>query len=441
MRKIILYYFTVIFFSIGVQLPVIAMAQDTITIDTVTWTLQQCIDYAKEHNISINQLKLTAEQGLQNIEQAKYAKYPNLTGSSSQNISNYVKGGFGSTSSYGVNSNVTIYNGGYLTNNIKSQELAYQIDNLSIATSENSIILQITEDYLNVLLAKENIAYLKDVIITSEAQVKQGQQKYDAGTIALKDLLQLKAALASDNYNLATAQNTLRQNLLVLKQLLQLPTSQAFDVADINNLQPVQLTTSLNEAQQNALLTMPEIEQANTTIDYQKVELEKTKATIKPTLSLGGSIGTNYVGGNNTSAYFTQLGNNFNQQLGLTLSVPILDRKVTKTNVAKAELEIEKADLDLENQKLILTQTVERAYINVQNAQNQYMAAQQQLNYTKEAFRIASEELRIGTYNNVEFLQQRNLYLEARQNFLQSKYASIMYTKIYNFYAGVPVTQ
>jgi outer membrane protein len=139
--------------------------------------------------------------------------------------------------------------------------------------------------------------------------------------------------------------------------------------------------------------------------------------------------------------YFPQLNNNFYQQLGLTLSIPILDRKVTRTNVARAQIQTQQAKLNLQNTKLVLTQAIQQAYLNVQNAQSQYSAAEEQLSYTQEAYRIANEQLKIGVYNTVEYLQQKNLYIQALQSYIQAKYANELYTRIYNFYIGIPVTQ
>ncbi len=138
--------------------------------------------------------------------------------------------------------------------------------------------------------------------------------------------------------------------------------------------------------------------------------------------------------------YFTQLNNNFYQQIALTVSVPLFDRKATRTNIARANIATRQAMLSLENTSLTLTQSIERAYINVANAQSQYTAAAEQLKYTQEAFRIANEQLKIGVYNTVEYLQQKNLYIQALQSYSQAKYTTALYSKIYNFYTGVPVT-
>ncbi|WP_443947238.1 TolC family protein [Pedobacter sp. AW1-32] len=402
------------------------------------WDLKTCIDYAKEKNISINTLRLTSKTAEQDLIASKSAVLPNLTGSISQALTNY-KSGAETTSGYGINSDITLYNGSYLKNDIKSKNLSLQTANLSVEAAKNDVTLSITEAYLNVLLARENIKYLEDLLNTSSAQVGQAAQRFKFGTIAKMDLLQLQATYASDKYTLVSAQNTLQQNILTLKQLLQLPTSAPFQVSTQDSVSKVVTLDNVVSAQDKALRTRPEIKSAELSIQQQGIELQKAKSTLRPTLSLGGSLYSGY-NNNSVGGYGFQLNNSFNQAVGLTLSIPIFDRKVTKTNVAKANISIQQAKLSLLDAKTTLTQNVERAYINVQNANTQYDAAQEQFNYTSEALRISNEELKQGTNNIVENLQQKNLYVQALQAFVQAKYTASLYTKIYNFYTGVPIT-
>lgn len=402
------------------------------------WDLKTAIDYAKEKNISINTLKLTSKTAEQSLIASKAAVLPNLSGNVSQALTNY-NSGLQKTSGFGLSSDLTLYNGSYLKNDIKSKELGLQTANLSVEAAKNDLTISITQAYLNILLARENITYLKDLLTTSEAQVNQAEQQFKFGTIAKIDLLQLQATYANDKYTLITAQNTLQQNTLTLKQLLQLPTDISFEVSKTDTVKTSPALDNLASAEDKALKTRPEIKSGELNIQLETNELAKAKSTLRPTLSLGGSLYTGY-NNNNYGSYTYQLNNSFYQNLGLTLSIPIFDRKVTKTNVAKANINIEQARLSLLDAKTTLTQNVERAYINVQNANSQYAAAQEQFTYTGEALRISNAALKEGTNNIVQNLQQKNLYVQALQAFVQAKYTASLYTKIYNFYTGIPIT-
>ncbi|QKJ29559.1 TolC family protein [Mucilaginibacter mali] len=422
------------------------LAQDSTLIGVpLKWDIQKCIEYAKKNNIQINSLRLSQKISEQEFLLAKASRLPDLSASASQNFghsnsagSGSGRSGFTASGNYGLSSSVTLYNGNYINNNIAQKNLAQQVANLSVMQQENDITLQITQAYLTILLDKETIVYNSDVVTTSQAQLKQYQQKFDVGAIARKDLVQLQAQVATDQYNLVTAKNQERQDLLTLKQLLLLPTDATFDVVKPDTIAPVNTNTPLHDAEQIALKNRPEIKSGQLAVDIAQYDVAKANAGYKPFLSAGGSVGASYVTGNGD--YFSQLNRNFNQQIGLNLSIPIFTKRQVKTQVEEAKIGVDQAKLDFTNTRITLSQQVERAYINVQNAQGQYEAAQQEFKFNQESYRIANEQLKVGVANMVEFLQQKNLYIQAQQSYIQSKYNTLLSLKIYDFYKGIPIT-
>lgn len=411
------------------------------------WDLQACLDYAKANNITLNSYRLNRLSSEQDLQLSKAAVLPNLSAGLSPSLTNgkvtdnntgNLKSGTRLPGSTSLNSAVTLYNGGYLKNDILQKDLLVKAAGLDLAAAENDITLQITEAYLNILLAKENIVYVKDVVATSQAQVQQQQQFYDVGSVALKDLIQLQAQLANDKYTLVTAQNTHRQYVLVLKQLLQLPTETPFGIVEPDTLMGYALSTPLLEAQKAALSVRPEVKSSELGVQVAELDVRKARAGYLPALTAGAGIGTSYTGGDDNT-FLKQMDNNFYQQVGLTLSVPIFSRRANRVNEEKAKIGVEQAELTLQNTRTNLSQAVERAYINVLNAQGQYDAAVEQLRYTQESYRIANEQLKIGAANTVEVLQQKNLYVQSMQAYIQAKYSAALYVRIYDFYRGVPV--
>lgn len=424
-------------------------AQDTATTQLPEkWTLQQCIDYASQHNIQLNNLRLSQQSSREDLLQSKAARLPSVAGTASQYYTHAknadpVIGGFQTQSSvasnYALSSSWTLYQGGYIRNDIKEKDLLLQAANLNVLQSENDITLQITQAYLNILLANENIVYAKDLLQTSQAQRQQGQQRFDAGSIARKDLAQLEAQQATDQYSLVTAENSYRQNLLTLKQLLQLPTTYNFAIVQPDTMAVERPVPSLATAQELALQSRPEVKNGELSVQVAEIGLAKAKAGFKPTLSLGTSLASGF-SDNQSYSYWQQLDNNFYQRAGLTLAVPIFSNRVNKTNEAKAKIQIDQAKLSLQDTKMVLSQTVEQAYLNLQNTQEQYKAAEQQLSASEEAYRIAVEQLKLGAANIVDLQVQKNLYIQALQSFIQAKYSTILNRKIYEFYTGESVT-
>lgn len=436
-HRVIFLFLLMLWFSNG------AIAQDSTLIgQPLRWDIVKCIEYAKQNNIQINQLRLTQKIAEQESLLARASRLPDLNGSASQdfthggNLNNGKK--FAASGNYGLSSSVTVFNGSYINNNIAQKNLQMQSANLGIIQQENDVTLQITQAYLAILLDKENVIYNNDVVSTSQAQVKNYQQRYDAGSVARVSLVQLQAQLAGDQYNLVTIKNQERQDILTLKQLLLLPTDADFDIIRPDTINAATNTTPLHDAEEIAMRTRPEIKAGQLGVDIAQYDVKKARAGYLPFLSAGASIGSNYNTG--SGAFFNQLNSNFNQSVGLNLSIPIFTKRVVKTQVEEAKIGVDQAKLDFKDIKIGLSQQVERAYINVLNAKGQYDAAQQQFGYTTESYRIANEQLRVGVANIVEFLQQKNQFIQAQQQFIQAKYNSLLTLKIYDFYKGIPIS-
>jgi outer membrane protein len=422
-------------------------AQDSSNASVVHWDLATAIAYAKQNNIQINIVRLDEKLSEQDLLLARAAKYPNLNGAATQSIThsgntNPVVGGFQTQSNlagnYSVNSAWTVYRGGYLNYDVKSRGLQLQAANLNVDVAQNDVTLQITQAYLNILLSNENIAYIQQLVATSQAQYEQGKTRYNAGAISKKDLLQLEAQAATDQYNLVNAQNQFRQNVIVLKQILQLPITTEFQPVIPDTLIANQAIPSLSEAQCMAYQNRPEIKYNETQIEVAQAELQKARAGYKPTVSLGGSLSTGY-SDNQDVKYFNQVNNNLYERLGATLSVPIFDNRINKTNVERSKILIDQARLTFEQTKTTLNQQLEQAYTAVVNAQAQYKSASMEYLANREAYNISEEQLKLGGINMVDLLVQRNLYIQSLQNFIEAKYNSVLNTKIYEFYMGQPV--
>lgn len=411
------------------------------------WDLQACLDYVARNNIQLNTLRLGQEIARQDLLLAKAAKYPNLFGSVGQNLThstnaNPVVGGYATqssfSSSYSLGSSWTIYNGGYLNYHIKDQDQILKQAGLSIDQTLNSLVLQVTQDYLDILLARENIVYVEDLLKTSQAQEIQAQQQYDAGSIAKNGLIELQAQTSTDKYNLVSAQNAYRQNVLNLKQLLQLPWNYTMDISVPDTIIATALVLSLEEVQQTALSNRPEIKYAQAGIRAAELNLNMAKAQTLPVATVGTTLASGY--SNNQSVdYLKQLDYNFYQRIGLSVSIPIFNNRIYKTQVETGKIEIDEAKLALQGAQTTLSQSVEQAYINVLNAQSQYEAAVVQLKSSQEGYRVATEQFKVGASNLVELLQQKNLYIQALENYTQAKYSAALYIQVYHFYHGDPV--
>jgi outer membrane protein len=422
-------------------------AQDSTT-SSLRWDLQTCLDYARKNNITIRTLRWDARSSEQDLLQARAARLPSLSATLSQSLVNSsnadpVVGGFQTqartSGNYGLNSNLIVYNGGYLRSDVKQKGIWLEQANMSVQQADNDITLQITQAYLNILLQKENTAYLEELVKTSQSQLELGKQRFDAGSLSRKDYLQFESTLANDRFQLIAAKNAQRQNLITLKQILQLNSSIDFDIVQPDTIVTKQALPSLPEAVRLAMATRPEVKIGELGVQSAEAELEKSRANALPLVSIGAGLSSGY-SDNQDLKYLSQLDNNFYQRLGLTVAIPIFANRINKSNIERSKIQIEQAKLSLQGTRTTLDQAVEQAYINALNSEAQLKAAEVQWRSAEESFKITNEQLRLGGLNTIDLLTQKNLYTQALQAFVQAKYNSILNAKIYDFYTGVPVS-
>jgi outer membrane protein len=244
--------------------------------------------------------------------------------------------------------------------------------------------------------------------------------------------------MATDKYNLVTAQSAVRTNKITLKQLLQLSVTDSFDIVTPDTVTSKEAVPALDQVVATALRDRPEIKNGQLGIEVSRYDLLKARAAYLPILTASASLSSGY-SNNQHDDYFKQLDDNFFQQAGLSLSIPIFNRRVARTNVENAKIEIEQSQLNLKNVQTNLALAIEQAYINVVNAQGQYDAAVEGLRANQESYRIAGEELKVGAANIVEYLQQKTLYTQAFQVYIQAKYNAALSIRIYDFYMGIAV--
>lgn len=418
-------------------------AQDT----SEVWDLNTAINYALENNIQVQKSKLNLDQSAVNTKLARAQMLPNLSASIGQNFTNRPWLPDGSpysantyNGSYGINSSVTLFSGGKLKNNLQQQKLVEDVSQYAVLEVQKNIEMSILQIYMQILYAQEAVNVYKEVIETSEYQLTRGQALLTAGLLSKVDVAQLEAQLSSDKYQLITAQNTLDYAHLQLKQLLELGIEDNIAIA-IPNIQEddiVRPLPALIDVYYTSLEVMPQMKSSELNVDIAELETAKARGGYFPNINLSASVGSSNVSGTGLT-FGEQVRNNFNDGVGVTVSIPILSNRETKSAVEKAHISEKIAQLDyLDTQKSLL-QEVELAYQDAVSAQNQYIAADESVKALTISYDYIQQQYDLGMKNTLELLTEKNNLLNAQQSLLQAKYTSIMSAQILNLYQDLPI--
>ena len=409
------------------------------------WSLQDCIDYAIEHNITLKEA--TLDKGIADVayNKAKSSKLPNLFGSASQTFSNgnsidritsnFVSDQIHSTS-LGLNSSMTLYQGNQINNDIKQRELILEQSSYTEEITKNNIIVNILEVYLQSLYSKESIDIAENNLTATEKEVLRSKARLDAGEIALTDYTEAQSQAATNKYQVIVAKNNYQQNIIILKQLLELPAVQNIEIESIPaDMDLINLRLDKATIYNNALNNLPEIKANTLNIEINQKELDIAKGGYLPTVSLTGSLGSGYTSINDSS-FSDQFDVNFNQRIGLSLNVPIFNRNETKSTINTATINIQKAEIQQQVSEKEIYKKIEIAYQNAISSQEQVIAADAAKKAAEQSFKLAQKKYELAALSTTDLVISQTTFMNAKQNYLQAKYLNILYHQLLQFYQG-----
>ena len=471
-----------LFFLIFLFLGTVAYGQDL-------WTLQECIKYAFDNNLQIQQSTLSIDQAKVNSNAAKASVAPNVNfntgyfwqfGSFIDPTTNTRNlGGLNAqTNSSTLSANWTIFGGLDNYNAIKQSKLDYLVATYNWEAMRNDVAINIAGQYLQVLFNKEVVNINSLVLENSEKLFLQTKKRYDAGALAKGDLLQIEAQKASDEQALVSAENSLDLSVLQLVQTLQLDTLEGFDILapDLDLPDSYLMSMTPDAIYSQALDLQPNVKSAKITVQSSELAVNRSKSGFMPTLSLTGQLNSNYstrprqsfisssvdipaapIGEAITPAgnfpvllypvttqqlvqtsvlddFGTQYSNNFNQFIGFNLQVPIFNNLSVKRNVSNTKLQLENNKVAYEQSKMEFRQTVRRAHSDALASYKSYQSSVKSVESNKESFTYAEKRREEGAISQYEYENARILYLNAISQQLQSKYDYIFKIKVLEFY-------
>ena len=416
------------------------------------WTLRQCIDYALENNISLQKTRLQRLSSMEDVKQSQAALLPSLNFGTTQNMTYnpwpqtgraVVAGDQVQTSvdkiyyngSYSLNANWTVWNGNANRNTIKANKIAAEKAALDSATTANSIQEKIAQLYVQILYSIDAKKVNESILATSKTNEQRGMEFVQQKKMSKADLAQLSAQRAQDEYNVVQAKSSIRDYKRQLKQLLQITDDEEFDieVPTTTDEMALQDIPELQGVYVSALAIRPEIQNAQLGIASSELQVKIAKAGRMPTVGLNAGFSTSTTS-MNTTAWGTQLKNNFNVGAGFNVSIPLFDQRQTKTAVNKAEIQKQSYMLDLKDQQTTLYSTIENYWLQALTNQNMFKAAQESRRSAEESYHLLSEQFKYGLKNTVELLTGRDNLLKAQQSELQSKYLTVLNLDMLNFY-------
>ncbi len=465
-----------------------AHAQPVTDPDNV-WTLQKCVQYAIDHNISIKQDSLTARLARYTLKQSQFSQLPVLSangslgrdlGRSVNPTSNqFVDASYNSLTA-SANGSLLLFGWLQVRNTIERNKYSLEASMADLDQLKDDVSVNVANSFLTVLLAQEQINISTNQVALSKAQLDQTRIFAEAGRLPELNVAQLESQLATDSSNLINAIAAYNSDMLDLKSLLNIDFSVPFSLnvpqVEVGDEMSV-ITSQPEEIYQKAHGHFGSIKGSELRVTAAEKGVAASKAALYPQLSLSYQAGTtwasNYLtvtGANYTgtapNGSFTadtlssgavkyspvysplynpvttlipfgkQFNNNFRQLVFLNLNIPILNGWQSQYAVRQARVNLDQAQLNEYNAELTLRQNVYKAHNNALNSIQKYNAAKRADDAAKRALDFARKRYDLGLTSTVDLLVTQNSEFAAAANLVGAKYDLIFKLKLVDYYMG-----
>lgn len=404
------------------------------------WSFDDCIRWATTNSTDIRRTILNILQADQDISSAKDAWLPTVGFSTSQSFTNYPSPGGGKDgniygSSYGINANWTVWEGNVRKYRLESSKILRRQQQLAGDDVVKSLKLGILQAYLNIMYAEEAVKIAEQTLEVSDSQTARAQRLMESGRTSKVDYAQIESQRAQDSYNLVQAKSNYESAVMSLKKILELGLTYNLEIEDVTFPDRAVLADlpAKEQVYDLAVAWLPGLKSNELSKDIYANDVKIAKAGHLPSVSLSGGIGIGYTG--KGSAWASQMGQNFNENIGVNVSIPIFDGNSTKRAVAKAKLAELEYDLTKKNLLDNLSQTIEGLYVDAANAKAKYTSGISRLEATQLTSDLVNRQFELGLVNPLELLTAHNNLLNAKLELLQSKYMAILANKTISYYA------
>ncbi|MBD5233186.1 MAG: TolC family protein [Bacteroidales bacterium] len=424
------------------RIAIIALAAAAVSAQARTWNLDECVDYAIEHNTEVMNQALTAYQSELGVTEAKDAFLPELSGYASQSF-NFGRGltadntyANRNTSSFSVGAQLSLP----LFQGLRAiRQLRYSRQSLTASlerteAAKDNVTLSVLSGYLQALYAREILDVATLNLGISRSELERRQQLLEAGKIPELDIFEARAQVSQDELSVVNARNDSTLAMLDLRQLLNLPVDADFDITPVPDT-PMPLI-SADDVFANALARNHTIQAGRLESEAARSYVSVAKSGYIPRLSFNAGIGTNYykTSGFDNGSFSSQMRHNFAKSLGFSLSVPIFDGFSTRNSVRRANAQAAVADLRLDEARNNLYKSINQAYTQAIAAYKKQEAADVSVASSRAALEAMQVKYDNGRANATEYEKARSTYTSALTQAVQAKYEAILRSRIIDFY-------
>ena len=411
-------------------------------------SLQDCVKYAIEHNISIEQRKLQEENASVSLNTSKNSWLPSVSANLGQSFGfGRSAGRDGSTvdntsanTSMQVSAQMPLFTGLRISNQIKSDEFSLLAATENLEKAKRDITVNVAALYLNALYYKGLTNIQQMQVNLDKETLEKAEALFNAGRKPESEVANARAQVAVSEHSLTEARGNEIVARLDLIQLLNLECSaDQFAVVELDTTSFLSDIPLPEVVFDYAVETHPSIKSAKYNLESSKRQLKVARSGYIPTISLTASYSNSFYhnyGSEFNQSFGQQLKINGSEYVGLSVNIPIFDRFSTRNNMRQAKVNIASQNWSLLEARQNLNKEIQQAYWNAAKARDSYFSAQKAEESTSIAYQYEVERYAAGRSTALDLQNARAKLEKSLQDELQSKYEYLIRLKILEFYNG-----
>jgi len=427
------------------------------------WTLKECVEYAIENNIDIQQSQLDNELIAVDKKDALGNFLPSVNANASHNwniglninpITNVAATQTFQNTGIGLNVGLDIYNGLQNQNRLRRANLARIAGQYQLTKMKDDVSLNVANAYLQILFNIENLKVQEEQLQNNKKQKIRAQTLVDAGSVPRGDLLDMTATVATSEQAVVVAKNALLISKLSLAQLLQLDEFENFDVAeaDYSLTESDVMLQSPSAIYDKAKEERVELKIARANLEVAQKDIAIARGAYQPSLrgfysfssratnsERFSSDGMGNIIAQGPAPIFDQFSENKGNAFGIQLSIPILNGFAVRNSVERSKVSLRRSQVGVTQQEIDLKRNVFTAFTDANGTLNAYEAAVTALKAREESYKYAQERFDVGLLNAFDLNQSQTLFANAESEVIRTKYDYIFRVKVVEFYFGIPI--
>lgn len=411
-------------------------------------TLKDAIDIALENNIDLQRSSNQVASSAISLGQSKAAFFPNLSASASASqgyshdydpMTDVTQNRESHSLNLGLSTRLTIFDGFGNIASLQNARRQLLANEESLLRVKDSVIFETFSRYLQVLMDEELLASERENLTAQRQQLERIEEFYKVGNRSLADLLQQQAGISQAELRVLRAEEYLNISKLQLLKMIGLSPSMDYEVEvmPIEDLVSELASGDVDVQLGTALENRTDIRSQAFSIEAVEKQIKAARSGYWPTLSLSAEVGSGYNSSFEYANFSDQiLDINPDARVGLSLSIPIFDRSVTKSAIERARVQLDNERLSLEDLTQTVTFEVQQSLFDYQTSQKQLEAAEAQREFARQALEVTEERYDVGSAILAELTLARAQYVAANNDWIQSSYSLLLSRVALDYYAG-----